>query len=721
MTDLFEAVKQEVDNRLRIKKVTLENYRNITYKEVLLDGESVIFKGQNELGKTNLIESIFYAVSGKLFNGITKNEKIGIKPVDSDNDTKTSIKIEFLKNNFTLEKVVFENWTKKTNEFKGTETVYYVNGAVVKTNSQAITLLTQYLGLDILENQFKGTELENIDLFALMYNTNYIKTIDYKLVRALIIDMVGEVKPQDIINSKPIEYSSLVEPLVKHNMELQTLKSATRTEIFGDKNKKGLSDRIKEQEAIKEDYETKANKELDLEEIERAKVELKKLNLDRDELKLKLSQTSSQIDSDYELKISKKELEYRTERERLFNEHLSKNTVVKDEKLEKEIADRQTSEGIKIGNVRELNEKVSTKRNEISTLENTVKNKGLYLDELNKKRARLIEQWNEIKGDNKSETLTCPHCNKPFHLHETKEHQKILETKLGNIKEHGVAVKDEIVALENGIKELKQNLQDENDKLLELTQQRDKSQSELEIIQKDILDLINKKRKQENNQPHSVFNELEHEVLVNIKKDIETLRQTKLQAYNNVVGEKTKYQMAIDTYNVEIYRLEQIISQEEIKKNDMKRVQEKKEELAKLYDEETILRERLQLIARLEKDIYQTLDQKVANIFGENFTFQLYKQNIDGSYDTRMCEIFAKNRQGKMINLNTINTGTYHKRAIEFISIIKKHYGIEKSFVFVDELSSLDSKNRHELLAFGEQVLATMMSENQSIEMEVIK
>ena len=720
MTDLFEQVRKESDDRLRIKKVTLENYRNIVYKEINLDGESVIFKGENELGKTNVIESIFYGLSGKLFNGVAKNEKIGIKPVDSENDTKTSIKIEFLKENFTLEKIVYENWTKKTNEYRGTETVYYVNGAVVKTNGQAITLLMQYLGLDIIENQFKGTELENLDIFALMYNTNYLKTIDYKLVRALIIHMVGEVKLEDVINSNPKEYGSLVTELVKYNMELQTLKTATRTELNGDKNKKGLADIIKENEAIKEDYETKANKEIDLDEIALAKVDVEKLKAQRDDLQLKKNMTSSQIDSDYDLKIIKKENEYNTEYNRLNNEHKAKIETLKDTKKEHELSEQTKTYNARCNEVNEFEVKISSKRNQISTLETTIRNKESLKNELLAKRERLIQEWNSAKNNVATDKLTCPLCTKEFHLHETKEHQEILNKRLGEIKTQGTSVKDDITALEEGIKELKGNLADENEKLLELTKKRNATNLVIEEISKVIANL-----KEELSKPlqaiNTTFNELDHESLTSIKKDIQNLKDAKLQAFNNVLEEKERYQKQIDELNVEIQQLNQVISKEEIKKNDIKRVEEKKQELIALYDKETVLRERLLLIGNLEKDIYHTLDQKVANVFGENFTFQLYKQNIDGSYDTRMCEIFAKNRQGKMINLNTINTGTYHKRAIEFISIIKKHYNVPKSFIFVDELSSLDSKNRHELLAFGEQVLATMMSESPKIVEEVIK
>jgi len=721
MTDLFEATLNEADNRLRIKKVTLENYRNFTYQEIFLDGDSVVFSGKNELGKTNIIESIFYALDNRLFNGMAKNDKIRIKPDGSDNDTKTSIKVEFIKDNFTIEKVVFENWTKKTNEYKGTETAYYINGATVKQNSQAVSLLMDYLGLSGIEARFKGTELENIDLIALMYNTQYLKTIDYKLMRKLVIDMVGEVQPKDVINSNPTKYGRLVEPLKQHNMELETLKIAKRTEVNGDKNKKGLKETIEIQEGIKQDYETKANVELDMDEIELAKKELTKLELEIGQLQVDLTKSGSELTRDIELKIAKKTIELNEAKANVLAEYNKQIANSRDEKLEKEIKDKEESLNKLRDERTTINEKISKIEGERSTLNISLQSKERTIKDKSEKKDGLATEYQALKNgsaEKTSEEITCPHCDKPFHLHESKEHQTILNNKLQSIKQKGIALKGEIEVLKEGSSELLIEIEKKNQAILKLQKERDELDTKGLAIKAEYSQLKEKAQNVVVNKPTINY---DVEPILTLQKELNALQDEKNTLISNVSETQSQNQLKLVGLREKKQQLQSVAQKEEIKLNDMKRVEEKKIELEALYSQLQSAKEILLLISDLEKDMYEILDSKVHNVFGDNFGFQLYRQNIDGSYDTRLCDVFVKNRKGQLISLETINTGTYHKRAIEFISKIKEHYNLPKSFVFVDELSNLDTEHRKELLQFGEQIIATMMTDTDKIEKVVLK
>ena len=85
-----------------------------------------------------------------------------------------------------------------------------------------------------------------------------------------------------------------------------------------------------------------------------------------------------------------------------------------------------------------------------------------------------------------------------------------------------------------------------------------------------------------------------------------------------------------------------------------------------------------------------------------------------------MCEMYVKDSHDKYVNISRINTGLYPIRWAEFIGIVKKHYNVPQTFVLIDEVSSLDSEHRTLLMGFGEQVLATSVSDNNAIE-EVIE
>jgi transcriptional regulator with AAA-type ATPase domain len=51
---------------------------------------------------------------------------------------------------------------------------------------------------------------------------------------------------------------------------------------------------------------------------------------------------------------------------------------------------------------------------------------------------------------------------------------------------------------------------------------------------------------------------------------------------------------------------------------------------------------------------------------------------------------------------------------------VKKHYGIRKSFVLVDELQSLDALHQEQLLNLGEQIIATRVGNSQP-KIEVVR
>ena len=124
----------------------------------------------------------------------------------------------------------------------------------------------------------------------------------------------------------------------------------------------------------------------------------------------------------------------------------------------------------------------------------------------------------------------------------------------------------------------------------------------------------------------------------------------------------------------------------------------------------------------MKKTCIKKLDEKVGGVFGKNIKFQLYKLNIsNGEYDTRMCEMYVKDIHDTFVNIKRLNTGMFPIRATEFIAKIKEHYGIDKSFVFVDEVASLDSNHKKMLLNYGEQVFATAVSESNTVQEKEIK
>ena len=123
---------------------------------------------------------------------------------NAQKDIETSVKLEFTNNLFVFERKVTQQWSRDKLTYKGLKSDLLVNNAVSKNQATAINSLINYLGLADISNIFGSIpELAKLNLFELVYNANSLRTLDYKVIRAIITDMVGEVDFKELINENP--------------------------------------------------------------------------------------------------------------------------------------------------------------------------------------------------------------------------------------------------------------------------------------------------------------------------------------------------------------------------------------------------------------------------------------------------------------------------------------------------------------------------------------
>ena len=209
--------------------------------------------------------------------------------------------------------------------------------------------------------------------------------------------------------------------------------------------------------------------------------------------------------------------------------------------------------------------------------------------------------------------------------------------------------------------------------------------------------------------------------MLSIKLDIQTLitrKQAVLTDYQTTINDLTSQ---IAELEAQKQPLQTVINQEIIVEQYKRDVEAKRKELAKLQSDLIDVNDILALIKSVEQEKYQAIELKVANTFGENIKFELFKENIDGTYDTRVCVMLVKDIRGNFVRIENLNTGLYPIRAIEFINIVRDSYNIPKSFIFVDELSALDTQHTKMLLESGLQIIATRPSDSETLEEIEIK
>jgi len=713
MTNLFETSIMETkeDTSIKLKKVTLQNYRNIEYKEYVLDGNSILLEGINGLGKTNVLEGIFWALSGNLFNGTAKTESQEIIPFNAEKDAETSVKLEFTNNLFVFERKVTQMWSRDKKTYKGLKTVLLVNNAVSKNQNTAISSLMNYLGLADISNDYKSIpDLAKLNLFELIYNASSLRTLDYKVVRAIITNMVGEVDFKDIINENQEKYNVLVEPLRKHGLDLVALKSNTRSKIF-DKNN-GLEFLVKSSKKIIESYENNSNVVASKDDVDNAKSEIELLDMKIGKLKKQKSETMNQNIVTINNEIVKIQNNIYERENELRYEHKQATELVMKNSKEGELKEKKESLNTLRSDKMELNGKITIKENSLSRLNTQLELKQNKLDDATELLFELKAQYKELDNPKATGTeYTCPDCGVIFDVSKTREYKDVEKTKI-NIK--GKETKELQNGLIEGVNTLTDDVQVMSDSILKLQEDRTQLDKNMNLLFNEVKLLEIEVANQKLELP--LLNLVNDEQIVMAKSEIVELDNKKEEL-------KTNSQQAVININNQIQELEnqkephnEIAGAETTANSYRKDAELERKKLDKLQYDLQLQEDIVILIKELEKEMYEKLDKKVSNIFGDNVKFKLYKLNVsNGEYDTRMCEIYVRDIKDRFVNLKTINTGMFPVRATEIISKVKTHYEIPKSFIFIDEMSGLDNEHLQMVKVFGEQVLATKVGQHTTI------
>ena len=161
-------------------------------------------------------------------------------------------------------------------------------------------------------------------------------------------------------------------------------------------------------------------------------------------------------------------------------------------------------------------------------------------------RKELLDKYNAIKSPSTSEQYTCPCCDKPFHLHETKEHKAIIETQLSDIAKQGGTIKPEVEGLNEGIKTLEIKVELIQNEILKLQKEREQIESNIENLEKEVNELIARRNQTTLLAP---ILDLNGGNVQSIKSKIETLKTSKL----NVMAD---YEKTINDIELQIVELE---------------------------------------------------------------------------------------------------------------------------------------------------------------------
>ena len=198
---------------IKIKRLSLENFKCHKNLTLAFDGGNASIYGDNATGKTSIYDAITWLLFGKDSQG-NGEKNIEIKPLDAsgevkDHDALTAVEAVLLVNGeeVTLRRTYREVWTTKRGSSKatydGNTSEYYVSGVPCKRNAF----------------QEKVNELVSEDTFRMLTSVSYFASqISWQERRAELFKVAGVMEDSAILASNE-QFQPLVEGMGKLSLE----------------------------------------------------------------------------------------------------------------------------------------------------------------------------------------------------------------------------------------------------------------------------------------------------------------------------------------------------------------------------------------------------------------------------------------------------------------------------------------------------------------------
>lgn len=666
-----------MNKKIQLKKLELTNYRNIEFAAYEFNGNSAIV-GDNRIGKTNTLESIYWLLTDKLLDG--SSEVAAIKPL-KDTKLKVSVKgtFDIDGKEVVIQKDYYENWVKTRGttelELKGHCIDLFYNGVKQPSQRAFIQLLNEDLG-------FTQDATIKVDFMQMLINPFYLGNMgdgkDWTELRNFIIRLVGDVSDQDVINSKPV-YNLIKEDLEQVNGRIDQLKKRysgeidnLKTQIIGDDSQVDLLNKTPNPT---DDELAIANK-----------------GIEEHEDRIRELKSGKGLDfksMDIEKKINDKKLEIANLEKEDYKraQDNSGNT-----ELYAKINGLQLEHNKLIQDTYSFESQKSQISNRINQLD--IENKGRTA-----KRSKLIEELKSIdyKLANPEIETECPHCHRPYDDDKIEDFKaaavaKLQEERNAKIEEGKAntavmkANAEEIEKYNKQLSELEEQIKQHKDSANAKAEEIKQLQAQLNTADTTFV-------------PNPKIAEMRNE-LAKLAEDYNQSRIDWQNAQNNVnqaiYDEEEAMKPFKEVVNNRNYYLKQMETLEKVRAT-------KDEHLARLSDAE----QKKELLIKFNYDKLQLLDKNVERVFGD-IHFQLIKENINGGFDT-VCKPYIK-------GTNTIwKSGSKSERVTTGIAIaecIKKVLNLPNMPFLFDEGGEISTETLNTRMNTESQLICVKIKDN---------
>lgn len=690
-----------------ITNVEISNFRNIKSASFDLSNNlsnRCAVEGQNALGKTNVLEAICFALTNYLLDG--SSDLKSIKPKD-DMSAKVSVKLTF-SNEKTFEKVYFENWvkTRGTEEVKlsGHTTEYYVNGAKVSSVASAQKQLME----DILEINY-SPKTSKIDVLQMQVNPLWLfKYIDWSLLRKYIIELVGDVSNEEVIDKLFNDYEFLLVTDVKNDLVKNSYKTDVVLNLY-----KSVMNSAKQQANVYEHSIAEDKKIVDVNENEYQQALINRDAIINEKQSLINSKNTmvNPLVAQYEKEIELLKEQYNVLKEKELEEY-SKNSaalngLIQDSR-EKSIIASETYDNA-IADVRKIADKIREEENIKNRLNEDISSLERRMQEL---RNNYDNVYNKTFDDMLvlPEALTCPHCG-----------GVVNESYINAVKEDYENRKDRF---EKSISNELQSIQEEAFRTKSLIESK---KFELETIALNINDLVEEhkslsdfaNRCNENKvKSLAALNSLQSQ-LKNFQESVDSLYiKSQIDALNSKLNYERNRVVTNPDIDLKISQLDNQLNENEKIIDKRKFYQQIQEKIGvtkvKLSIEQRKINEyesRTMIVEEFIKTKLSMLDANIAAVF-DDVEFILVSSNIkDGSWNQECYPLIV----GTKTPFEHGSRSEQYVTAIKIVEKIKKLVGLSDIPYLIDEAGTFDSNTIVNKLITNSQIIASRMNDNYKV------
>lgn len=654
---------------MKLKKVTIDNFRNITHAEHNLEDLN-IFQGPNRQGKTNTILAIYWAITDFLMDG--SSDFASFKPLD---DTKKKVSVELEFDTFKLKKEFYEKWTKtrgsEEETMTGHNTDYYIDDIKTKV-TDAKKELMQKFGID------GKTDIAKFDLLRAVIDPYYLAKNDWKVTRQFIIELIGDVENAAVINDNPE-----LEPVA--NRLAQDWYDTDKSKKFYKQQIKNSNEDITRLQGQIEGLEMV--KDISVDDLKAAQAEIENIDVAIANTKAGKKDTTISDTIQKELqKLQQLAIEEETA-ERAEND--AQNASVREERaiIQNKIAAAQRAKD-------EARNEAIRVENELADIDMQTNRTTLEIADKEKRIERLRTEYIATKNQAiQTEEVACPNCGHVLNQEAIEAEKQRHNQRLEQLAAGGKTATLELQNLQFKLKELQ-----ERSREIELKQAPARAE----------LNRANENLQAYENEVHAIKEKpfIASAELIALKTQIADTRrelenQRMIEAQDNSVSE------AIAALQAKKELPQQVLNQHHAFTANQAQIGKIKAQITAEQKNLVTCEQAVALVERFIQLKLQAFQARIESVFGTKVRFTLIENNIkEGSWN-EVCYPSVCDKETPFLN------GSGSEQIIAGIYIaecIKKKLNIEDLPFIFDECDKLDTKSL-KALETSAQIITTKVND----------